>query len=204
MNWLDLVIIICIGVGIIKGLFDGLIKQVISLIALFLSVLFAGFLASLIQPLIGSFGVVPVHLEYPVACVLSFILIFVLMGMVGRLLENVVNWTFLGCLNSLAGGFAGMLLAVVGLSLLLNLLIIFDRNSRIIGEQTKAESVLFSSVQSVVPRLYPYIKHKVEKGFDGDPLFDWKNKEELPDFFKRKEVEPSKSPEEENEELIVI
>ena len=34
MNWLDLVLLCLAGFGFVKGLFDGVIKQVVSLIAL--------------------------------------------------------------------------------------------------------------------------------------------------------------------------
>lgn len=195
MNWLDLIIILCIGIGVIKGLFDGFVKQVISLIALVLSVLFAGYLASSLQGFIGGLELVPDYLCYPLSYVLSFVLIFGLMGLLGRFLQQAIEWSFLGCMNNLAGGFVGMLISVVGLSLLFNFLIIFDRNSRLIGKQTKRESVLFSSVQQVVPALYPYIKHKVEEGLGYDPFFegDDSREEAVPE---RKEPEPMERPSE--------
>ena len=34
MNWLDITLLCLAGIGFVKGLFDGIIKQVVSLIAL--------------------------------------------------------------------------------------------------------------------------------------------------------------------------
>ena len=36
MNWLDIILVCLAGIGFVKGLFDGVIKQVVSLIALWL------------------------------------------------------------------------------------------------------------------------------------------------------------------------
>ena len=42
MNWLDIVILCLAGIGFVKGLFDGCIKQVVSLIALLFAIFFCG------------------------------------------------------------------------------------------------------------------------------------------------------------------
>lgn len=169
MNWLDLIIVTCIGIGVIKGLFDGCIKQVVSLIALVLSILFAGLLAAWLQGFVGQWNIISPHLEYLVCYILSFVLIFLLMGWVGRLLEKVVNWSFLGCLNSAAGGLVGAIITVIILSLVFNLFVIFDKNEYFLKEQTRRESVLFEKVRAVVPTLYPYLKHKVESEWNEHP-----------------------------------
>lgn len=40
MNWLDIVLVCLAGIGFVKGLFDGVIKQVVSLIALVVAIFF--------------------------------------------------------------------------------------------------------------------------------------------------------------------
>ena len=40
MNWLDIVLVCLAGIGFVKGLFDGVIKQVVSLIALLVGIFF--------------------------------------------------------------------------------------------------------------------------------------------------------------------
>lgn len=43
MNWLDIILVCLAGIGFVKGLFDGVIKQVVSLIALVVAIfLFEG------------------------------------------------------------------------------------------------------------------------------------------------------------------
>ena len=40
MNWLDITLLCLAGIGFVKGLFDGVIKQVVSLIALLVGLFF--------------------------------------------------------------------------------------------------------------------------------------------------------------------
>ncbi len=40
MNWLDIILVCLAGIGFVKGLFDGVIKQVVSLIALVVAIFF--------------------------------------------------------------------------------------------------------------------------------------------------------------------
>ena len=40
MNWLDITLLCLAGIGFVKGLFDGIIKQVVSLIALVIAIFF--------------------------------------------------------------------------------------------------------------------------------------------------------------------
>ena len=42
MNWLDITLLCLAGVGFVKGLFDGFVKQVASLIALAVGIYFCG------------------------------------------------------------------------------------------------------------------------------------------------------------------
>ena len=45
MNWLDITLVCLAGLGFVKGLFDGFIKQVVSLLALVLAIYFCGQIA---------------------------------------------------------------------------------------------------------------------------------------------------------------
>jgi membrane protein required for colicin V production len=163
MNWLDVVIIGCLAVGVIKGLFDGFIKQVVSLAGLASAIFFADNGATILQPLLENVESIPKQFIYPFCYALSFTLIFTLIAIAGRLLEKIGRLASFGCLNLLAGGVLGFVVAVISLSLALNLLVVFDKQIPIIKEETRKESMLFDQVRSVVPALYPHIKEKFEK-----------------------------------------
>ncbi len=163
MNWLDIVIIVCVAIGLIKGLFDGLIKQVISLLALIIAILFAGVLAEpvrnflLDQPTIAN--AMPVFVITGICYIIAFSLIVLAIYGLGKLVEVAIKVTPAKTLNYILGGFFGALSGILALSLAFNLLTVFDPNYKIISKQTRTESVLFNTVNSMVPTLYPYIKN---------------------------------------------
>ncbi len=161
MNWLDLVIVVAGGIGIIYGLFNGLIKQVFSLVSILIAIFFAGLLAVPMQGFLKN--IISGYLLSPVCYLLAFMAIIVIFKILGSLLEKIWDLTPFGFLNYLGGGLLGMLIAIFGLSLLLNFINVFDRHSHLISEQTKQESVLYEKVRVIVPFLYPYVKEQLKK-----------------------------------------
>ncbi len=163
MSGLDLVITICLGAGLIKGLFDGIIKQVISLLSLVFAIFFAGRAAEPIrefllgQPFIT--GTFPDYIVTGVCYVLAFSAIILVFHWLGKLLHLAIKVTPARMINYLAGALFGFLSWLIALSLAFNLLTVFDPNSQIISKQTKDKSVLFNKVRNVIPTIYPYVKN---------------------------------------------
>ena len=58
MNWLDITLLCLAGIGFVKGLFDGIIKQVVSLIALVIAIFFCGKAAAWLKGLYLGVGLV--------------------------------------------------------------------------------------------------------------------------------------------------
>ena len=59
MNWLDITLLCLAGIGFVKGLFDGIIKQVVSLIALVIAIFFCGKAAAWLKGYILALGWFP-------------------------------------------------------------------------------------------------------------------------------------------------
>jgi len=165
MNWLDLAIVVVVAIGLIKGLFDGLIKQVISLVSLIVAIFFAGKAARPLRDILISHDSIT-HVVSPqvisVICyILVFILIIIVFGWLGNLLNKAIT-SPMSCINYILGGLSGCFLSLLSLSLLFNVLIVFDSNSRILKEQTKNESIFFYGVGKIVPLISPFIKEAIK------------------------------------------
>lgn len=161
MNWLDIVIIICMGIGCVTGLFDGFVRQVVSFIGLLAAIFFAKQVATPIRGFLGQFeffssmdGAILMGICY----VLSFILIIVAIAFIGSLIHFAVKKTPARALNCILGGLFGWLIWTFSLSILLNLEAVFDKQELLINKQTKNSSVLYTKVVSVVPTIYPFFK----------------------------------------------
>jgi membrane protein required for colicin V production len=167
MNWLDIVIFIILGSGLVKGLFDGLVKQFIGLVALVLAFIFSGTLAGTIRNMIETY----VHWEtsFPpgtvtaIYYIIAFILIVSVFGLLANLVDRVINYTPVGALNRLGGAAFGLVMSLLFLSFALNILAVFDMESKIIHKETQEKSITYAPVKMALPVVYPYIREFFEK-----------------------------------------
>jgi membrane protein required for colicin V production len=168
MNWLDIVIIVCIAIGIIHGLVTGIIKQVISLVSLIAAVLLSGAVAKGIRTWVELHFPDETHWFSPdvqtiLFYVLAFLLIICLFALAAKLVDKVINHTPIGAINKLLGAVFGMLLWTLCLSIALNFLTVFDSQYRIISKPVKENSICYEPVRMIFPTFFPYIQEFLKK-----------------------------------------
>ena len=83
MNWLDILLLLLVGLGFVKGLFDGVVKQVVSLIAFVAAVLFCAEAAAWLRGYVLALGWFPENGVTVVSYILGFVLILVLLNLAG-------------------------------------------------------------------------------------------------------------------------
>ena len=120
MTALDILLLLPLGVGAVKGFRRGLVLEAVSLLAFVLAVVGGLSLLSAAVPLVrhyvgDAFGMLPL-----VSFALVFVAIMWGVHLLGGLLKTAVHLTPLGVLDNLLGGTAGVLKWVLGLSLLLH------------------------------------------------------------------------------------
>lgn len=155
MNWLDITLLCLAGIGFVKGLFDGIIKQVVSLIALVVAIFFCGEAAGWLKGYIISLGWFPAEGVTILSYVAGFILIMGIFILAGEVVTKVVGATPLSVVNHLFGGLFGLFVVMLFTSLLLNALEFVDRGSVLIQRQAKVESRFYFSVKQIVPTIFP-------------------------------------------------
>ena len=108
VNLLDGILIVVIATSSFYGLFKGLVKEVLSLLALIVGLIGAGRFYETASPLLAGLG-----FGTQAATILSFILLFTLIFigviLIGRLLHQLVHAASLGWLNRLGGAAFGFL-----------------------------------------------------------------------------------------------
>ena len=120
MTALDILLLLPLGIGAVKGFRRGLVLEVVSLLAFVMAVVGGLSLLSAAVPLVrhyvgSAFGMLPL-----VSFALVFVAIMWGVHLLGGLLKTAVHLTPLGVLDNLLGGAAGVLKWVLGLSLLLH------------------------------------------------------------------------------------
>ena len=154
MNWLDITLLCLAGIGFVKGLFDGVIKQVVSLIALLVGIFFCTKAALWLRGYILALGWFPEQGVTVLSYVAGFLLIVGVILLAGEILTRVVGATPLSVLNHLAGGVLGLCFMMAFISLLLNGMEMIDNGSVLIPRGAKGESRFYNSVKEIIPTIY--------------------------------------------------
>jgi membrane protein required for colicin V production len=157
MNWLDIVIWTCLGTGLVKGLYDGLVKQLISFISLILAIVFSGMVADILRNFVN------LHIHNSIYYIFAFILIITVFALLAKVVDKIIKFTPAGTLNRLAGGIFGVLIWLLCLSFALNILSVFDSKYEIIHKETQEKSVTYHPVKMALPTVYPYIREFFKK-----------------------------------------
>ena len=155
MNWLDIVILILLGIGLIKGIYDGIIKQVVSLFALIVGIYLCSGVAGWLQGYLALLDWFPQQATVITSYILGFVLIVGIIIMAGSIVNRVIDATPLSVFNHLLGGLLGFLLMVLFLSLIFNLIEQMDTKAAILSQEIKVESRLYYYIKSIVSDFLP-------------------------------------------------
>ncbi|NNF19971.1 MAG: CvpA family protein [Flavobacteriaceae bacterium] len=149
MSFLDIVLGLLLIWGLYKGLRNGLIIEVATLIAL-IAGLYGAIRFSYIT---GAY--LEEHMQWDqqymnlIAFIITFILIVIIINLVGRLLTKIVDFAMMGWLNKLAGGVFGILKIAVMLG---TLLLFFERANTSIKfykDTETSSSVLYEPLRDI-------------------------------------------------------
>lgn len=157
MNGIDLIILVIIGFFCVKGLFRGLIIEVFTLLGLVVGYVIAlrevGTAAGWFEKMF--------HLPDIVSSTLGFLLIFVLISLLFRLIAGIIRrfmrWTFIGWLDRGSGFLFGLFKGALVTSLLLLLFSLLPLSPEM--RHMEDQSFLFKPVRSVAPAVFNFLKH---------------------------------------------
>ena len=168
MNWLDILIFVCIIIGIIHGWVTGIIKQIISLISLVVAILLSGTIAKTICHWADSYlqninNQLSATAQSVIYYIIAFILILSLFALAAKLVDKIINHTPVGLINRLSGALFGVFLWTLCLSIALNCVATFDTQSRLIKTPVKENSIFYKPVKMLFPTVFPYIQEFLKK-----------------------------------------
>ncbi|MDR1676124.1 MAG: CvpA family protein [Tannerella sp.] len=163
MNWLDFVLAGLAIAGLVKGWIDGLVRQVVSLIAFAAAIYLCSGVAESFRGYLLQKGWFAEQSVTVASYVLAFILIAGFILLAGWVIHRMISLTPFSLLNRLGGALFGLVITVFLLSLTLNLLDLLDRRSCVISHETKVESSIYFYVKDFAPTICPI------------ELFIWKN-----------------------------
>ena len=158
MNYLDIIIAVPLLYGLTKGFSNGIIKEVTSLLALFIGVYVAVNFSEYLEPkfidiLDGYQKFIPV-LAFGVLFLVSVLCIKTL----GFFIDKLTKVLALGVLSRLFGGVFGFLKVVVIFSFLLFVILNFNLVNKL-DKKAKEDSILFDPLTAAAKVIIPELKN---------------------------------------------
>lgn len=162
MNFLDIILGILLIVGLYKGVKNGLLVELASLVALI-----AGIYAAIhFSYIIGNYltekwqwDQSTIHIS---SSILTFIVVVLIINLVGKLLTKVANAVMLGSLNSIAGGLFGALKVAVIIGGLLLFLDKANQNLQIVKEETIESSTLYTPIKTIGELVFAFVLEETQ------------------------------------------
>lgn len=163
-NWFDIAVLVLLLIVFIKGFQKGLIRMAIELGIVIFSTIFGGKLAERILPTVESLTNLSSQWASVTSYIISFVAIAIALSIVGQVIQKVIRVINLNFINRIGGGIISMGIAMIILSIVLNLILVLDKDQQIMTPATTSSSFFYEGVLSVVPATTPYLKFDLIEG----------------------------------------
>lgn len=173
MSVLDIILILLLLFGLVRGFMRGLFVELASLVALLAGIYgaihFSNYAATLLE------NQVDWEQKYisAAAFAITFLVIVLIITLAGRALTKLADFAMLGIVNKLLGAAFGFVKTAFVLSIIL---VIFEKISPtllVISDDRKEGSVLYNPIYSLAPKVFPIIleeREKLENESEEEPL----------------------------------
>lgn len=162
MNWIDITTIVIACFFALKGYQDGLIKQVASIVGVVIGAIFAGKVATAIEPGLAELFAMPRRTVGAVSYATAFLLIIFAFMAMGRMLRRFVNAIRIGFLNNWGGAFFAATKWLLLFSIVLNLVESVDSQGWIIKKEVRQQSLTHDFVKGLMPTIVPFLSNHVQ------------------------------------------
>jgi membrane protein required for colicin V production len=155
MNYIDMFVFVLLIYAIFKGFTRGLIMQLTLLAALLLGILGALKLSGLTARVLEDrFDINPEYI-YLVSLGITFVLVFLLVNLLGKLTEKLIEAAELSLLNRLLGILFSVCKTVLIVGVILAYAERIDQRFRFLPKGTKEQSIFFTPFTGIVRTLFP-------------------------------------------------
>lgn len=161
MNYLDIILIIIILLGLFRGFKNGFLLELASLLGLVAGIYGAIHFSHHAVRILSGRVDWNENVISLVAFAVTFIVILLVVSLLARVLTQVINLVMLGLVNKLLGALFGFLKSVFITSLFLMFITAYKGNI-LLDEKTLEASEIYPLVAPVAPTLMPNILRELE------------------------------------------
>lgn len=158
MGTIDIIIIICLLPSIFLGLRNGLIKQIVSLCVLFFGIKLSLQFSEPVSTWLAQHITVSAFAIKTISFVVIFSVVAIVLSLIGRLIEKIVQVTLLGWVNKILGVILSFLFFLIILSVFIYFLDSANNLIHIIPQEKINESELYPALLDFSKFIFPYFK----------------------------------------------
>ncbi len=147
MNYFDIIVLIPLAWFAYKGYTNGLIRELVSLIAL-IAGLYALRYSSIVEEMINN-DTIPAQ----VYLVITFLIVLILVYILGKMAEKIIKLIIPSFVNKVAGALFGACKVVLIFSFILFFINTFDEKKAIITPEAREGSLTYPFLEPMVPML---------------------------------------------------
>ncbi|MBQ3607760.1 MAG: CvpA family protein [Bacteroidales bacterium] len=164
MNILDIILLICFIPALVQGIRKGFIAQAISIISIIVGIWASARFADVVAGWIAQYITASEQVMKVVAFALILIVVFFLLGLIGKMLEGIFNFVLLGWLNKLLGVVFALLKTALIVGLVIMAFSSLNDTFHLVKEEVLNESVLYPPLKKIAFDVFPYIKDMLNLG----------------------------------------
>lgn len=161
MSIVDIILLICFIPALISGLRKGLIAQLIAIISIFAGIWVSFEFASITSQWLSQYIEAPENVLEIVAFALIMVGVFVTLGIIGKMLEGILNLVMLGWANKLLGVAFAFVKSALVTGLLIMVFNSINTSFDLVSAETLSESVLYTPLKDFADSVFPYIKEMI-------------------------------------------
>ena len=163
MNILDIILLICFVPAIIQGLRKGFISQAISLISIILGVWASSRFSAIISEWIAQYISASDQVLKIISFTLILIAVFIILGLIGKLLEGIFKLVTLGWVNRVLGLVFALAKAFIIVGILIMVFNSLNDTFELVKPSVMKDSVLYPYINQATNEIFPYIKDLLKK-----------------------------------------
>ena len=164
MNTLDIILLVLLIPGVIRGISKGFLEQIISLAGIVLSVYLAYHFSEPVCTWLAQYITVSDTVLHVIGFSVMLIGVLIVVMLLAKLLTRVVNMASLGWVNRLLGFVFSLVVSALIISILIILFDTVNTKFELVKSPILTESVLYGRLKDLGYLIFPYLKQLLALG----------------------------------------
>jgi len=155
MNYIDMFILVLLIYAVFRGMVRGLVLQLASLAALIAGIFAALKLSGFTARFLADHWTLNYEYLYILSIGITFTLVFIMINLVGKGIDNLIETVHLSFMNKLAGAFFNVCKVMLIVGILLLFVDRIDKQIAILPEKAREGSFFYKPVTAFTRFLFP-------------------------------------------------